>query len=227
MRLVRYAQRFPVVEVNSSFYRPHRPETYARWAASVPESFQFSVKIPRAITHVRRLMDFAELLERFLGEIAELGEKLGPLLIQLPPSLDFDARVAEPFFTTLRAQFSGGLLCEPRHESWFTDEADRLLEAAQVARVAADPARVPQAALPGGWQGLVYYRLHGSPELYTSAYSDAYLDRLAQALRTAAQTAQTWCIFDNTARGAATANALYLLAQLGSGDGDAPPPAPA
>ncbi len=96
----------------------------------------------------------------------------------------------------------------------FTDAAERVLVAAQVARAAADPALVPEAAQPGGWHGLSYYRLHGSPEMYSSDYSAAYLERLAQALRATARAAPIWCIFDNTALGAATANALDLCARL-------------
>jgi uncharacterized protein YecE (DUF72 family) len=212
--LERYAQRLPAVEINSSFYRPHRPETYARWAASVPESFQFAVKVPREITHTRRLRNVAEPLDRFLSECMELGTTLGPLLVQLPPSLRFDVTSVEAFFTTLRAGFSGSVVCEPRHASWFTDEAEQLLVHAQVARVAADPAPVPEAAHPGGWPGLVYYRLHGSPEMYTSSYSAAFLETLSQTLHVTAQAVPTWCIFDNTALGAAMANALDVYARL-------------
>ena len=212
--LERYAQRLPAVEINSSFYRPHQPSTYARWAASVPAHFQFAVKVPRAITHAHRLVNIEALLEDFLAPVGKLGERLGPLLVQLPPSLCFDARVANAFFMALRARFKGGVVCEPRHASWFTDDADRLLAAAQVARVAADPAPVPPPAIPGGWGGLVYYRLHGSPEMYASAYSDRYLELLAQTLTAAAHAAPVWCIFDNTARGAATANALHIWAHL-------------
>jgi uncharacterized protein YecE (DUF72 family) len=118
--LERYAQRLPAVEINSSFYRPHRSATYARRAASVPASFRFAVKVPREITHTRRLRDVAEPLERFLSESAALGATLGPLLLQLPPSLRFNADIAEAFFTILRARFSGSVVCEPRHASWFT-----------------------------------------------------------------------------------------------------------
>jgi uncharacterized protein YecE (DUF72 family) len=149
-----------------------------------------------------------------LSEVAALGPKLGPLLVQLPPSLRFDAERVEAFFTLLRARFSGSVVCEPRHASWFTGEAEQVLVSAQVARAAADPAPVPAAAQPGGWPGLVYYRLHGSPEMYSSDYSAAFLERLAQTVRATAQAAPTWCIFDNTALGAATANALELCARL-------------
>ena len=80
-----------------------------------------------------------------------------------------------------------------------------------MARVAADPAVVPAAAEPGGWDGLVYYRLHGSPKMYYSAYPDEYLEALAKTLSGPRKSADVWCIFDNTAAGAATANALDVL----------------
>ena len=82
----------PAVEINSSFYRPHRPSTYARWAAETPEGFPFAVKLPKEITHKRRLVDVAEPLDRFLAETAALGPKRGPLLVQLPPSLRLRCR---------------------------------------------------------------------------------------------------------------------------------------
>ena len=213
--LARYATRLPAVEINSSFYRPHRPATYARWAASVSAGFQFAVKVPKAITHTGRLVDAGPALDAFLAECGALGAALGPLLVQLPPSLAFSAPTVTAFCTALRARFPGAVVCEPRHATWFTAEAEALLAAFQIARVAADPAVVPAAAHPGGWDGLVYYRLHGAPRIYYSAYDSATLATLAGPLRTAAHSGPAWCIFDNTAAGAAIANALDLLATLG------------
>jgi uncharacterized protein YecE (DUF72 family) len=213
--LERYARALPAVEINSSFYRPHRTATYARWAASVPTDFRFAVKVPRAVTHERRLVDAAEPLAPFLDDIAALGLTLGPLLVQLPPSLRYDGTAVERFFGSLRERFAGEVVCEPRHASWFTDLAEACLSAFRVARVAADPAVVPRAAEPGGWTGLVYIRLHGSPKMYRSAYPPEALDRTAQRLRAALDEGQTcWCIFDNTALGEATANALDLFRRL-------------
>jgi uncharacterized protein YecE (DUF72 family) len=212
--LERYARTLPAVEINSSFYRPHRPATYQRWAASVPGDFRFAVKMPREITHRRRLAAPIELLDAFLGEVSSLGPKLGPLLVQLPPSLAFDAGTATSFFDALRERFSGSVVCEPRHPTWFSPggEAERLLIDFRVARVAADPAPVPEAAHPGGWDGLVYYRLHGSPRIYYSEYDEAYLATLTARLSDyAAAETPTWCIFDNTTLGAATGNALTVL----------------
>lgn len=214
--LERYAARLPAVEINTSFYRPHRPATYARWAASVPAAFRFAVKVPRAITHDARLANADAPLDAFLAEATALGARLGCLLVQLPPSLAFEPDVARAFLAALRGRHAGAVAIEPRHASWFTAPAMRLLAANRVARVAADPARVPRAAEPGGWAGVAYFRLHGSPRMYYSAYDDAYLDALARRLRAAAADADAvWCIFDNTALGAATAEALGLLARLG------------
>jgi uncharacterized protein YecE (DUF72 family) len=181
---------------------------------TVPAGFAFAVKIPRAITHERRLKDSDDLLERFLAEITELEAKLGPLLVQLPPSLGFQTALADQFFTALRRQFSGQVACEPRHASWFGRQAEQVMKGYEIARVAVDPALVPAAAQPGGWGGLAYYRLHGSPRMYYSPYTDAYLATLAQRLRKAACAGAVWCIFDNTAQGAATTDALAVLAHL-------------
>lgn len=212
--LARYATRFNAVEINSSFYRPHRPATYARWAASVPDDFRFAVKVPKEITHVRRLVDSEPVLDRFLAEAVCLGDKLGPMLVHLPPSLDFEACAAEAFFTALRRRFTGAVVCEPRHATWFELDATEHLTRHRVARVAADPAVVPAASEPGGWTELAYYRLHGSPDVYYSSYSDGYLAKLASMILRASATATVWCIFDNTARGAATLNAFDLMKRL-------------
>lgn len=217
--LERYASRFSAVEINSSFYRPHKSQTYARWGAAVPEHFRFAVKVPRLITHQQRLQNAREPLERFLSEVAELGPKLGPLLVQLPPSLAFDGAVAQDFLSLLRERCSGQVVCEPRHPSWFAPEAEQLLLRFQVARVAADPAPVTscaaQAAVPGGWSHLVYYRLHGTPRIYYSAYNSDFLEALGASLQElAARSVPTWCIFDNTAEGAATSDAMTLLQQF-------------
>jgi uncharacterized protein YecE (DUF72 family) len=206
--LARYAARFNAAEINSSFYRRHKPDTYGRWAAAVPDGFRFAVKVPKVITHDCRLADSAELLDSFLAEIAGLGAALGPLLVQLPPSLTFDGAAAEAFFDALRARYDGLVACEPRHVSWFDSEADLLLSDYRVARVGADPARAPMAEIPGGWPGLAYWRLHGSPRMYFSEYGPDFLAHLAKRL--AGVGVEAWCIFDNTASGAALGDALTL-----------------
>ena len=212
--LSRYAARLPATEINSTFYRSHRPATFEGWAAQTPEPFRFAVKAPRELTHKRRLADPREPLGRFLEELQPLRARLGPILIQLPPSLGFDPAAAEAFLTEWRTAFEGPTVLEPRHESWFGQEAAAMLEQARIARVAADPACCAVAREPGGWPGLAYWRWHGSPRMYSSAYPDDRLEALASAVRRASGSAETWCIFDNTMHGAAIAHALRLEAAL-------------
>jgi uncharacterized protein YecE (DUF72 family) len=207
--LERYASVFPCVEINSCFYRPHQPKTYLRWAECVPAHFKFSVKLPKEITHKLRLQNAEEPLNQFLEQVGHLGPKLGPILIQLPPSFAWSETVIESFVSLLRDRFRGQLAIEPRHRTWFAPQVEKMLECYRVARVAADPAVVPDAAQPSGWTGLVYYRLHGSPKMYYSTYSIEYLNTLAGRL--ADVRGEAWCIFDNTALGAATENALQML----------------
>ena len=115
--LTRYASVFDFVEINASFYRQFRPETYTKWAGEVPADFCFAVKMHRLITHFTRLKK-PELLEPFFAAVSGLGYKLSVVLIQLPPSLACDANVAAAFFDALRARYAGPAVCEPRHDSW-------------------------------------------------------------------------------------------------------------
>lgn len=222
-QLERYAAVLKAVEINSSFHRSHMTDTYQRWAISVPDEFRFSVKLPKTITHVARLIAFEQDLQRFLSEVAGLGNKLGCILVQLPPSLEFDAAVAEHFFVSLMADLNCPVVAEPRHPTWFGSDASRLLRTLGVSRVGADPAVVHSAAEPGGSPSVVYFRLHGSPNVYSSPYTESYLDGLAFRLRKYARTnSPVWCMFDNTIKGEAAANALYLdkrvaLEEMGAG----------
>ncbi|HEY4193411.1 MAG TPA: DUF72 domain-containing protein, partial [Mesorhizobium sp.] len=145
------------------------------------------------------------------GQAQGLGDRLGVLLVQLPPSLRFAPEVAEGFFAMLRGKTMVGIACEPRHASWFGTEADALLASHQIARVAADPARHEGAGQPGGWPGLAYFRLHGVPRIYYSDYGDERLREIRQRMAACHEAgAKVWCIFDNTAEGHALGNALTL-----------------
>lgn len=216
--LERYAARFPAVEINSSFYRPHRRATWERWGAAVPAGFLFSAKTPRTLTHERRLAEPEPLLDEFLAAVTGLGERLGCLLVQMPPSLAMDARVADRFFGSFRERYSRPLAAEPRHATWFTAEGDALLRAHRVGRVGADPVCAPGGDEPAGWPGTVYFRLHGSPRMYYSEYGADFLQRLLRRLDAARRSPHlaepVWCIFDNTALDAATVNAADVLSAL-------------
>ena len=218
-QLAKYASVFRAVEINSSFHRSHRTATYERWASTVPPSFRFSVKCPKTITHEKRLADCADLTAKFLDEIAGLGEKLGAVLVQLPPALELDIDVARVFFEWMRARYSGDVFVEPRHRTWFSPAATKLMYDLRIGRVAADPAVVPTAAEPGGATGHVYFRLHGSPQIYFSSYTTSYLDGLAFRLRMHARAGDTvWCVFDNTIQGAAAPNALVVARKVDLGE---------
>lgn len=209
--LTRYAARFNAAEINSCFYRSHRPATYEKWAASVPGDFRFSVKLSKSATHERRLADCADVIEHFLDETAALGPKRGVILVQLPPSLAFDDPVAGRFFEELTTRTPDRIACEPRHTSWFEADAEAMLAHFHVARVAADPARIEGAGEPGGWPGLAYCRLHGSPAIYRTSYDDGRLEAYAARIAVnAAGGRDAWCIFDNTMSAAATSDGLRL-----------------
>ena len=215
--LERYASRFRAAEINSSFHRPHRISTWERWHDSVPDQFRFSVKVPKQMTHTSKLVDCEGELDRFVEQVAALREKLAVLLVQLPPKLALDELVTRNFFMGLLARTTATVACEPRHVSWFTEDADSLLRQLAVARVAADPSICEAAARPGGWGGLRYWRLHGSPVIYRSSYLDRIESYAAQLASADAAAGDTWCIFDNTASSAGAGDALALIEALADG----------
>lgn len=209
--LERYAKRLNAVEINSSFYRPHQRKTYERWANSTPEGFRFSVKIPKAITHERKLADCELLLDRFASEVSGLGGKLGILLVQLPPNMKFDENTADRFFDEMKNRIDVPIVLEPRHADWFAAGMDAWMRKRGIARVAADPAPVTGAGEPGGSDRIAYFRWHGSPRIYFSDYDSDALALLGKRLNEKRELGiETWCIFDNTALGAALGNALAL-----------------
>lgn len=206
--LSRYATVLKGVEINSTFYRHHRSSTYARWADSVPDDFRFAVKMPKTITHEQRLHNIAPLFSSFLEEISPLDGRLGPLLCQLPPSLPFDANLGNTAFAEMRAGYGGRIAIEVRHKSWATAEAFDMLEHYAVDRVLADPAPVWQKS--DFTESPFYVRLHGKPKVYYSSYGEEEIHAFMKLLA-----ADSWCVFDNTASGAAIENALTMITNLG------------
>lgn len=219
--LERYARRFNAVGINSSFYRNHKPETYAKWARAVPEGFAFSVKLLRLFTHEKRLQEPDSRLEETFAGIRELGRSWKALLVQLPPSLVFDRGVADRFFSRLRKAVEREVVVEPRHKTWAEASAVSLLAHHGISKVQADPepcfvARAVRAQVAR----TLYYRLHGSPEMYKSLYTSDVIERVARRLGLAAGDA--WCIFDNTTYGHATTNALELAERVATSGSAAP-----
>jgi uncharacterized protein YecE (DUF72 family) len=209
--LQHYAALFNAVEINSSFYRSHQRSTYERWSANTPAGFGFSVKAPRSVTHDCGLRHCRSELEQFLQEIAGLGRKLRVVLVQTPASLEYDARVAVRFFKTLIAGCSAQIAFEPRHASWLAPRVQSKLSEIGVFRVVADPAKIADAGRPPDVGRLIYYRLHGSPRMYYSAYTPEYLTGLSNEIRAlTARADEVWCLFDNTARHESWGNAQSL-----------------
>ena len=214
--LQRFARLVLATEINSSFYRSHARSTYERWAALTPP-FQFSVKVPRVITHEQRLYGSDDNFQRFLDETGGLGDRRGPLLLQLPPSLAFDPKVTRAFFGMVRESYGGFLACEPRHVTWFTRPATTLLLDYQISRVGADPPHhsLRAATLQAGQgspksAGMVPRASIGLPMTIRAL-------RLAECLLKHSAHSETWCIFDNTASGAAVINALRVLSTVNGG----------
>jgi uncharacterized protein YecE (DUF72 family) len=239
------ADRFSTIEVNGSFYGSVRPAAYRGWAARVPAGFTFAVKGPRLVTHVTRLHDVAAPMADFLasGPLA-LGDRLGPLLWQFPPSLSFDATRLRAFLALLPRSTAeaarpdagpddqlplDGMAPAPepdrplrhavevRHPSLVAPEALAVFREAGVAVVAADTAgRFPYVDQPA--DDLAYVRLHGSRELYRGAYTDAELAGWARRVeRWAEGGREVRVYFDNTADGAAPVDAERLATLLGVG----------
>jgi uncharacterized protein YecE (DUF72 family) len=210
-QLEQYGKLLNAVEINSSFRRQHKTQTYARWASSVPDHFRFSVKVPSSLTHDGGLSADAQTLERFATVTRGLGGKLGVILVQLPPTLTFETRTAKRFFAVLRKHFDVQVACEPRHPSWGSDRAERVLRDLAIARVAADPPLWPGAGDPGGFRKVAYFRWHGQPRTYYSDYDEqCLLDLRGRLALAGAHTGHVWLIFDNTVLGHALGNAMAM-----------------
>lgn len=212
--LTKYASLFGATEINSTFYRRHRASTFERWRASVPEGFRFSVKLPRSITHEAGLASPGEALREFFDDVRPLGDKLGPILVQLPASADFELRCVRAFFRILRGLHGGCVACEPRNPSWYTQAATRVFCDYDIARVVADPPRPADAHELAGVMSLRYFRWHGSPVIYRSSYDDGRLESIAARIAQERGAGSVWCIFDNTASGAAASDALRTVSLL-------------
>jgi len=205
------------VEVNASFYRLQRPESYRRWRDAVRDDFVFAVKGGRFITHLKRLRDVEEPLARFFGSgVLELGAKLGPVLWQLPASLPFDPALMGDFYTLLPRAHDGleiRHVLEFRHPSFCSDAAFAQMREHDIGCVVSDsPRRWPMAEVVTS--DVVYVRLHGHTELYASGYAPASLDRWAEKCRRWSERADVHVYFDNDARGRAPYDAMGLRRRL-------------
>ncbi len=207
-----YATEFSTVEVNASFYRLPKPETYARWSMQVPDGFVFAVKANRSITHIRRLKDVEPLWEEFMSGARSLGARLGPILLQFPSSFRYDPHRLDAFLRASATQ-SVRLAFEFRHPSWMNDEACRLLSAHNAALCISDSPGYPRSDV---WTAdFAYVRFHGRERLFFSRYSDAQLTEEADKIRRCLESGRdVFVYFNNTAGGHAVQNARTLMRLL-------------
>lgn len=237
--------RFSTVELNGSFYSLQKPASYQRWRAAVPESFVFSVKGSRYITHMLRLRDVESALANFFASgVLALGTALGPVLWQLPERQEFEPEILDAFLGLLPRSTGAALELARRHDerlagrAWLEIDEERpiryaiepraesfreagdLLRSHGVAMVVADTAgRFPR--FDDVTADFAYIRLHGAEELYFSGYGDAELDEWATLVESLARgdagepPRDVYVYFDNDARGHAPHDALALAARTG------------
>ena len=193
--LAYYARVFDTVEVNASFYRLPTEKLIAGWLAHTPAHFRFAVKAWRAITHFRRLEDCADLLDQFFARIALFGDRLGPVLFQLPPRFPVDTDRLARFLERLPA--GRRYAFEFRDPSWHIEPVYRTLRAAGVAFCPFDLAGLTGPRVVTA--DFVYVRLHGHEHRYRGAYGDALLaDWAAWLRRQLEEHREAWLYFDNT-----------------------------
>jgi uncharacterized protein YecE (DUF72 family) len=210
-RLEFYADRFDTVELNNSFYRLPDADVFDGWAARVPASFAFAVKASRYLTHVRRLRDPAEPLERFWSRARRLRRRLGPVLYQLPPRWRPNLERLDAFLRAIPPRHAQAV--EIRDRRWYGRDLDAALERAGVALCVHDMEGSAPPPAPVG--PFVYLRFHGAGARYGGRYSSqrlsAWADRIAGW---AADGWPVWAYFNNDVGGHAVTDAARLRAMV-------------
>lgn len=205
-----YARHFGTLEINSSFYHLPTESAFARWRDSSPADFVFAVKVSRFITHIKKLADCEEALQTFLLRAQGLGEKLGPLLYQLPPAMGRDDERLKAFIGLLPDGFRH--VFEFRNDSWFVPEIYGILQERNLALCIYDMGSRPSPCEITA--DFSYIRFHGSASR-RGCYSDAELGRWAERIsRMGAQTKAVYVYFNNDAQGFALKNARRLAELL-------------
>lgn len=203
--LTQLASIFDTVEINATFYRQPKPRTFEKWYAQTPDDFLFSIKASRFITHIKKLNDVQDSLNRFYQAIAPLKEKIGVILFQLPPSLHYNQKLLDHFLDQLDLSWRTTL--EVRHASFIEETFYQSLSSRNIAFCWSDTAgRYPYSEEVTA--DFLYIRLHGSPFLYRSSYSENFLKTFGDKIRETGRDA--FIYFDNDAEGHAPKNALWL-----------------
>jgi uncharacterized protein YecE (DUF72 family) len=204
-----YTENFDTVELNATFYRQPRNETFKNWYKRTPEGFLWSVKVSKFITHTKRLKDCEDALVRFYDGVLNLKEKLGPILIQLPPGLVFERDLFKSFCSLLNSSLKHTI--EVRNKTWLCDDAFEIMRKHNIAFCISDTAgRYPYHEEVTA--DFIYIRLHGSKKLYASEYTE---DEIRQwASKIGSWNMETYIYFDNDFNGYAVKNAFQLKQEL-------------
>jgi uncharacterized protein YecE (DUF72 family) len=209
-----YAEHYDTVEINATFYRYFAQTVFARWCQETPDNFRFTLKVPKQITHLKRLIDIDDDLARFIDSIQDLRSKLALFLWQFPYSLKCD-EPAKAAFVSLLQRLSNDIkhVFEFRHKSWFNDEIYGLLNRHKAGFVINDSNRFPAAEMVTGQ--LAYVRFHGPEKLYASPYSTEALRLWAEKMRRWLDHGDVYGYFNNDLGGWAIHNAVELAALIG------------
>ena len=208
----RYAEEFDTVEINASFYRVPKPETFDGWREKAPPNFRYAVKVNRFITHLKKLLDCPEELDRFILLARKLADRLGPLLYQLPPSLHRDLPRLDAFLERLPSDLEQ--VVEFRHASWYDEPTQELLDRHGIGVVCHDL----KGLLSPRWASgrTAYVRFHGSGGRYSGRYSDEALLGWADWVLDQVKSGRSvWCYFNNDIFGHAIDDARTLKSMIG------------
>ncbi|MEO7309213.1 MAG: DUF72 domain-containing protein [Chitinophagaceae bacterium] len=193
-----YAASFSITEVNSSFYHLPKTTTTEKWKQATPPGFVFCPKMSRYLTHIKRLSEPVETMERFFAAMAPLKRKIGPVLVQLPASVHFDAGTATAFYSLCKKNYAYyHFALEARHDSWFCDESIGLMKQYNIAFVISQAKALPYAEFVTAKH--IYVRFHGPATLFASGYSDEQLSYYAVLFRQWKDKGHcVWAFFNNT-----------------------------
>lgn len=206
-----YCEHFSALELNVTFYRFPQLTTLQGWYEKSPAHFSFAVKAPRLITHYKKFEETASLLNDFYNVTRQgLKEKLGCILFQLPPDLSFSEQLLDKIINQLDGSFKN--IIEFRHKSWWNSAVYDVLTMKNISFCSISYPNLPDPVIQT--TGTVYYRFHGVPRLYHSAYSESFLQKIADEINNLNVVEQAFLFFNNTASTAAIHNARYLQQQL-------------
>ena len=209
-----YAKEFHAAEINTSFYRLPKEKTISDWLQQVPDDFIFCPKMSRYLSHMKKLHDAEEPVDRFCSIFDEMKNKMGPVLIQLPEGVRFHRELTEEFYRTLRAKKAYRFAMEVRHDSWFCDESIKLMEDFHISLVLAHSRQFPYFEAVTAKD--IYVRFHGPNELYASSYNDDFLTDYAQKFKNwQKEEHNIWAFFNNDVNGYAFRNAARIKEIIG------------